>query len=94
MLSHRAKRVLGLMPRKKYYSAHKKDLLEKQKARRQREKENVQKALEQLSRLEKLQQEKSDREVFESQAVKKILREQIKEDREDKEKIEGSNPWQ
>jgi hypothetical protein len=94
MLSHRAKRILGLMPRKKYYEEHKKELSEKQKTRREKQKKDVQKALAELERLAKIEEQKLTVQNIESDTVKKIVRAQIKEDSEEKEKIEGSRPWQ
>jgi hypothetical protein len=75
------------MPRASYYVKHKKKLLKQQTERRER----IRKGLAELERLEKLQQQKLDLESFESIEVKRIVRKQIIEDREDlNEKIEVS----
>jgi uncharacterized protein YabN with tetrapyrrole methylase and pyrophosphatase domain len=80
------------MPRKKFYDAHRVEVLEKQRTRRRLEKERIQKALAELERLEHLQQQKLDREAFESAELKKLIRKMQKEGSESEE-ISGAKIW-
>jgi predicted NAD/FAD-binding protein len=84
-----------MCPRKKFYDAHRTEVLEKQRTRRRLEKEKVARFLAELERLERLQQQKSDLESLESQTVKRIIKKEIHGNPEDPEKEpEGANPWQ
>ncbi len=81
-----------MCPRKKFCDAHRTEVLEKQRERRRLEKEKVARFLAELERLSKIEQQKLDREAFESAELKKLIRKMQKEDHEENESL-GAKIW-
>lgn len=82
-----------MCPRKALYRRNREFYVKKQQEYRRQKKEKIAKALQELARLEQLQQQTLDNKAFETEEVKKAIRKQFLEDSEDSDDSKGARLW-